>query len=151
MGRIFFVVALAIIVGTQVQSVIHVIHEGGGEMGKEVFRLALLGLILVYAYRGGTLSVVLLKGCAGMMGLVLLLVVVGVSAALPAWFFEGSVSVGGKLSDGWRSLTAKPLEMMSFLVTTGYVVWVMFFSRAVRAFIAFQQAGPYQDVDEERK
>jgi len=148
MGRIFYVIALAIIAGTQVRSVIHAIHEGGGEMGKEGFRLALLGLILVYAYRGGTLSVVLLKGCAGMMGLVLLLVVVGVSAALPAWFFDGSGSVAGKLSDSWRSLTAKPLEMIVFLLTTGYVVWAMFFSKAVRAFIAFQRAGPYLDLDE---
>ena len=128
-GRTFFICALLFVSSVLFQSVFDGITKGGDRWVDQLFTGAIYLLVLTLAFRGGQVSLTLIKGCFGVFAAII----------ATALFLIMVLSFWGDfppLNTGRNQTTIKTL---AFFLGLSYTVWALFASCDVKEFINYQR------------
>lgn len=129
-GRTFFICALVLLAVMLFEPIATSLASGKRDIGDNIFTSIIYILVLAAAFRGGFLSLKIIKGCLGIFAAILVLAVI----------LLGIGSSMGKLPPlrfGWDMHTLRDLARTLPLL---YIYWALFFSRSVKEFIIYQRA-----------
>ena len=128
-GRTFFACALLLLAAMLFAPLVTSVASGTNDLMGSITTGAIYALVLLAAFRGGFLSLKIIRGCLGIFGVIFVAaaVLIGIGASMgklppPRWEW------------GWPTLKDVASTALLF-----YVYWAMFFSGSVRDFIARQR------------
>ena len=103
--------------------------SGKRDIGDSIFTSIIYILVLGAAFRGGFLSIKIIKGCLGILAAILVLAVV----------FIGIGASMGKLPPPRIGLDFDTLRDFLKIIPLFYLYWALFFSKSVKEFIINQR------------
>jgi len=128
-GRTFFICALLLLAVMLFEPIATSLVSGKRGIGDSIFTSIIYILVLAAAFRGGFLSLKIIRVCLGISAAILVLAV----------FLIGIGSLMGKLPPpkiGWDMHT---LRDFASAIPLAYIYWALFFSKSVKEFIICQR------------
>jgi len=128
-GRTFLVCAMAFLASMVLLDAIAPLPTTRDEISDKLGSFVLLLAVCVFVLRGGRWALALLRGCLGIVALVLA-GLVGVMAYTT--FLRG-------IPAGTDPTNDDTLPFVLFCLGIAYAIWALFFSKEVKAFLEFQR------------
>jgi hypothetical protein len=128
-GRTFFICALLLLAVMLFEPIASSFASGTSNFGNSAFTSIIYTLVLIAAFRGGVLSLKIIKGCLGICAAILCVSVllIGIGAA-------AGKNPAPRIEWDMRTLRA----FASFLPLL-YIYWALYFSKSVKAFVTYQR------------
>lgn len=150
-GRWIFSVSLLLMAWNLGASLVNRIKADQAEFSEVLLVGALVLVTLVFAYRGGILAMKIVKLAVASVGLIIGLgLLLGLAA--PFFFLLGDIKIPHDapadfdisrlfetLTDDLTGVALAVGQTGLFLAAGSFVVWTVFFSKSVKAFIAYQR------------
>jgi uncharacterized phage infection (PIP) family protein YhgE len=128
LGRTFYVSALSLIAAWMILSATEAMATEPDNIAGNIVGLIVSLLVLLAAFRGGFISMLMIKGCLGVFGV--FVCIAGIVAGVLAIFLGIS-----EFTFTWNDY---PLSFASW-AALAYIYWALFLSRSVKEFVSLQR------------
>ncbi len=129
-GRTYLVCALALVAGLVVSQSIKTFNPEETQFTDILLTLALTVAVAVLAFRGGQVSLRIVRGCMGFITFLAMMMLLMLVSAISLRGFPENVNIA---EDG---------TLLTLLMTfgVGFSTWALFWSKEVKAFVEYQRA-----------